>query len=350
MLQLTRQFEMPASRMLVVIVVAVLFPSTLQGQVIELRSEAAVDHAIVRLGDLAEIRGASPAEVAQLNKLELFPVNPSQTSLAAADIRDELNVMGVDLLRWSLSGASSVRLVSGRSQKLVGSQSRISQPNRNDWSSVRVQSQGALSPTQQATTASESMIQLTSYAGEPVVRRKPVEEVTAWTVTGDLDRGIVISEANLEPVTVTSKRSGVILNKEEIIGKVVRNRLRAGQPILSNAIEAVKFVQRGKEVRIISKVDFLQVSTFGRSLSDATLGQTVAVESLDRKKRYYGQVTGFEEVTINNRQSSETIAAGRIDNTPVVGRVQQRPETNGYAIPATSTAVRSNRLPGNALR
>ena len=89
MLQLTRQFEMPASRMLVVIVVAVLFPSTLQGQVIELRSEAAVDHAIVRLGDLAEIRGASPAEVAQLNKLELFPVNPSQTSLAAADIRDE---------------------------------------------------------------------------------------------------------------------------------------------------------------------------------------------------------------------------------------------------------------------
>lgn len=333
-----------------------------------LRKEAKVAGSIVRLGDVAEIVGGSLAEKSKLNKLELFPVDPQASVLTAAQIREELTLAGVDLLRWRLSGASTVALQSSTpSSSLPTLATRAFQANR-------LRSQAPMHPAQQFNRHSARQVSYTAPTQVTDLTASPVgsgvqgmetsqspgageEMVSGWTVRRTLDRNAQIGPMDLEPIQVPARQSrNLVTDPELLIGKVARNRLVSGQPIHENSIEEKKLVQRNKQVRIVSKVGILEVSTVGRCLADGGLGQVVPVETFEKRKPFYGTVTGYQEVTISEEPGDTAIQANRRDHQPVVGKsigTRFANQNTGYPSAATGSLpprVSSDRLPPNSLR
>lgn len=372
-----------------------LFASTVCGQQIHLRSNAQLHSSIVRLGDIAEIVGGSLAEKSALQKLELFPVDPVNPVVSVSQVRDELSIAGVDLLRWRLVGSNQIRLSAVQASQPVATvayhqslrpglrqtptaknnlpQNTLRRSNRGEQPFPATQSaQAFVHPNQQLTQVG---VQQAAFQ-QPVdvsADNDPKPRFTVWTVRDDKSRGVMVGQSDIESIEVDRSNSSYVTDPKEIVGKVVRNRLIAGQPIRKNSLEDLKYVERGKMVRIISKVNIISVSTTGRCLADATLGQEVTVESLDRSKKYIGTVTDFQTVTLANENSNDTIVASHNDHesgyrtvangtglpTPVGAKQPGRLQSSSYQrqanIPPSlmqngSPAIRSNRLPTNSLR
>lgn len=327
------------------LLVAVSVPSVC-GQQIHLKETATISGSIIRLGEIAEIVGGTLADKSQLQRLELFPFDPNQNQLSAASVREELSVIGVDLLQWRLTGANTIQLSHA---------STLSQ--MPGIKASRFATRSSLRPAEQAarTAVTRAGLQVVSepFSTDSVSGGESAgmvnvgtgsEPPRAWTVSQDMGPGLVVRESDLVPLMLETNRRGLVTTKAEIVGKVIRSPLQAGQPVRESSLETMKYVQRGKQVRIVSKVDFIEVSTIGRCLADATLGQTVAVETLTRKKPFFGTVTDFQEVTITDQPGDETITAGRIDHSATVGQPATRVGSQSVAVPS------SHRLPGNPLR
>lgn len=302
-------------------------------QEIHLFPEADVTDGIVRLGDIAEISGGSYEEREALAALELRPYAASQPVLKAQEIREEIHQAGWNLLYWRVTGASDVHF-RGRTAASLGRRQlevhrlpttnapiRMTQklptthPNTQRTGVVRAQWQeldlGAFEPVPQtlaSTTAASTTAAPTTAA--PVTAAPTTARVLVFKQS--MHRGQIITADDLEWIDWDRRvPPGYLQDVSQAIGKVVRTPAAARQPVLLPALEEIKYVQRGKEVKLVSRVGMIEVSTVGRALSDGVMDGTVTVESLDRQRRFIGRVVGFAEVQVDrqNESADPTIVA-----------------------------------------
>jgi len=301
-------------------------PASLSGQEIHLLPKGNPRTAIVRLGDVAEIHGGSQQQRRALEQLELFPQSSARSWVTASEIQEELTAQGWNLLQWRVTGANRVQLSPASDLQILERRTRAgslgparplvensrdsaggSQPLRPVTTPLTSHRLPTTPPSMQQTGVIQAqwLAQATDSDNHSYPQAGPAQpstgQVMVWTTSRDLSRGQILTTGDLEPLLMTRRiPNGAVTDAQQIVGMAVRQSLVAGQPIVSQMLEPVKYVQRGKEVRLVSRIGEIEVSTTARCLADGGWGQVVAVESLDRKRQYFGQVIGFQVVQVAN--------------------------------------------------
>jgi flagella basal body P-ring formation protein FlgA len=79
---------------------------------------------------------------------------------------------------------------------------------------------------------------------------------------------------------------------DEVIGKISKQTLTAGNIVNSNQIQEAKLVRRGETVTLIARVGGLSVRSTGIAMADAVYGERVSVKNIDSKRVVDGTAQG----------------------------------------------------------
>src|SRR5687767_4956899 len=122
--------------------ILVLCDAAAKAATIQLRGEARVDGAIVRLGDVADIFDAQDADAKRLAAIELGTAGGEggEKTLRLREIQDLLAARGLELGEHTFSGAAAVRVIRGetegstsaRPRRVTSTESRLAQKRAQD--------------------------------------------------------------------------------------------------------------------------------------------------------------------------------------------------------------------------
>lgn len=91
---------------------------------------------------------------------------------------------------------------------------------------------------------------------------------------------------------------GALSSLEAVIGKESRVILYAGRPIMADHVGAPALVERNALVSLIYATPHMRISTEGRALGRAGLGETLRVLNISSKSTVRAIVTGPGEATV----------------------------------------------------
>ena len=121
----------------------------------------------------------------------------------------------------------------------------------------------------------------------------PVQIKTFTDVVGaahPLNRNTKISEGDVIKVRyeTSNLHSGFFVNKNNVIGKVLKRNMNAGQIFTPRKIKAPLLVHRGDEVTIIASTGGIQVRVKGKAMKDAAKGEQLPVRNIRSKRIVQG--------------------------------------------------------------
>lgn len=97
-----------------------------------------------------------------------------------------------------------------------------------------------------------------------------------------LAAGQAVSQGDLlvQQGDLTQLPTGILSDPEQALGKTITVSVPAGQPVRLDMLRAPMVIKQGQAVRLVAKGGGFQVSSEGKALSNAGLGQTVSVRTL----------------------------------------------------------------------
>jgi flagella basal body P-ring formation protein FlgA len=136
-----------------------------------------------------------------------------------------------------------------------------------------------------------------------------------------LPRGTVIRAADVTLWQGASgdRQSGTFTSISEVIGKETTRTIPKGKVLQQDSVRWPLLVRRGDVVTVYARSPGICVRTLGRARDNGSLGELVAVESLDDRSTYYAQVSNVREVEVYARPAR----ADRVHRSglaPAVGR------------------------------
>lgn len=90
---------------------------------------------------------------------------------------------------------------------------------------------------------------------------------------------VTLSDVLPQSSDLTQLPPGVILDPAQAIGKTIISGASSGQAIRQDMLRAPQVIQQGQTVKLVAKGFGFQVSSEGKALANATLGQTVSVRT-----------------------------------------------------------------------
>ncbi len=84
---------------------------------------------------------------------------------------------------------------------------------------------------------------------------------------------------------------------EQVVGKTAKRRIRAGQTLTADLLDAPLWVRRGQSVTIVARQDGIEASTLGEALANGREGDVVRVRNRSSEKVIDAQVIGDGVVT-----------------------------------------------------
>lgn len=105
---------------------------------------------------------------------------------------------------------------------------------------------------------------------------------TYVTTTRPLAAGQVIQPEDLSVLTTDASAlpTGAVSDPAQAIGKAVRNSLGAGQALRSDGLLAPLVIRQGQTVKVVSKGNGFAVSSEGKALGNAAVGQMVQIRMM----------------------------------------------------------------------
>jgi flagella basal body P-ring formation protein FlgA len=94
--------------------------------------------------------------------------------------------------------------------------------------------------------------------------------LTAGQAITETDLGHQSGELSVMP-------TGILMDKEQAIGRVLSNSLPVGRPLRGDMLRQPVVVQQGQSVRVVTVGSGFQVSSEGRALANASIGQVAQV-------------------------------------------------------------------------
>jgi flagella basal body P-ring formation protein FlgA len=73
--------------------------------------------------------------------------------------------------------------------------------------------------------------------------------------------------------------AGVIQDSNQVVGKTIISGAPSGQALRQDMLRAPQVIQQGQNVKLVAKGSGFQVSSEGKALANATLGQAVSVRT-----------------------------------------------------------------------
>lgn len=331
-----------------VLIVCVLGCGLAPAAELRLRSQCRTRGAMVTLGDVAEVFAADAREAEALAAMELFP-SPSgsrQRWVRLREIQDLLLSRGVNLAKHRFSGSSQVAVagletVSAKRQlppsdsDAARAEYRIRQavlehigPQHFDQSESPMAAgawivQTDLAPDQVRLIADPRNRIWLGGGAAPWTGRQRLE-VTVQTRGGQvrfplqavvsappatvvaarlLPRGTILRAADLEfrrdlPQEKLARGFSLI---EEVIGKEVTQAIAEGKMVESKMVRSPLLVRRRDVVTVAARNGGILVRTYARARDDGSLGDLIAVESLQNREAYFARVSGTREVEVYAR-------------------------------------------------
>jgi len=349
---------------------------------IQFRSEAIVTRGIVRLGNVAEVLTSDANEARLLEGIALVPAPSSDVPklLKRQEVQQLLQLSGVALREHRFGGAEVTQIRTGEAaasqrpiQEVVAIQivpvtpkaqpplenqpaypqqqpvaatpaGRVSQAIVAHLQTVSEtpaewQAEVAMSPRVMQTLGDQTIVrveggispwlgrqQFMLLVGNPAApTRLPVEaEITgtarAVSVVRTIERGSLLTEADLQLQTVTLQRSqAIVLDPQQLIGRETTRTLNAGQVVTNDMVRTVRLVKRGEEIQVFSIGAGLQISEPGKALSDGSQGDTIQVEFVDRRKMSV-RVTGLRRGEVYAMQTSRSQVQAASATSPLSRR------------------------------
>lgn len=327
-----------------------------RGAEVVLRERAIVSGAVVRLSDVAEVRSEDAEQQRALESLVLIPVPVSSRSMSLAEVRDRLDLLGVNLWDIDFQGARHVRLEIGTSAEVEAEESfnfenvvgSASSPEASAHD-VQAASFVAFDPSTVERFCRSRTERALEAAGWEWVGMSLTPECQAV-----LERGCrwLSAEVDRESLETTQPRINLVVEVEhqrrnlslpvsaepmpqvlflkqvvergtvlttehvqlrpwprrdldratsdmsEIIGREVRGILSVDRPIDPTQLTLPQLVRRSTAVRIGSNVPGIRVHASGKALADGALGDVIPVQLTDPRRPVQAQVVGPSEVVI----------------------------------------------------
>ncbi len=243
-------------RLLLLVVAAMLPLGPLAAAEIVLRPACQPAGPVVRLGDLAEVRGADAQACKTLEAIELFPAPlPGQRRVVRIrEVCDCLALAGVPLVQHRFAGASEV-VVTGAGEGPRAAPARPAAPR----------------PRGQVVVASTAIAK------------------------GAL---IAASEVRLEPAASPEIEAAGFHSLEDVLGKEALRPIPAGAVLEPELLRTPVLVRRGEVISVYVRSPAVRIRTTARAQDDGGLGDTIAVESLLNRARFTVRITGPREAEV----------------------------------------------------
>jgi flagella basal body P-ring formation protein FlgA len=122
----------------------------------------------------------------------------------------------------------------------------------------------------------------------------------ALVATRPLTRGerVTSDMVMTEQVTVNASRQGALTQLKDVLGMEVRRSVSPGSLITPNLLTAPDAVARGDHVIITAGSETFSISTRGKALANASVGEQVMVENLGSSRTIRAYVVGPGRVKI----------------------------------------------------
>ena len=107
----------------------------------------------------------------------------------------------------------------------------------------------------------------------------------AWVLTGNVDAGAVLSEADATQAEVdwAAESAPVVADPALWVGQVAVRRLLAGQTLRQSMVRAPYLFKAGAQVRVVAEGPGYAVSSAGQALAAGAAGQTVRIRMANGK-------------------------------------------------------------------
>jgi len=325
-----------------------LSSTTCRAAEIRFRRACQVSTPIVTLGHVAQIVTTDAQERERLAAVELFatPIGSREQFHSAREIQDQLLSRGVQLIAHDFSGASRIAISStfsgneASNHATTQAQRRVSEAIA-DYLRDQV---AANTPWQIDAQLNESQVRGVSRIGgalQVVGGQPPWTGLQRFQIAGESPEGpihlLVDVDVTLPPMVVVavnsiprggiigtgdvqlqmdaSRRGNANTNQrsvngpntskptpfrllEDVLGKEAASSIPKGKAITNRMVRSPLLVRRNKMVTVTVKVGGITVRKDDRALEDGSLGETIAVESLEQRKQYYAKVSGPGQVEV----------------------------------------------------
>ena len=266
--------------------------------------KAEVRGKIVRLGEVARLRGFSPAAKAKAAKLTLgkAPAPGQGRLLTKAWLRVKLAeaLPGVRLkLPARLEVVRGSRLVKGESlRKRVIAAARGSSASAIASMSVQRVPDMLVPTNAEVHVAFDGKVgRIAVKDGAEVIQRRQVSVrvdrmVPAWVSKEAHRRGHRLSKDDLELVELPASKvpSDAITGEDGIEGAIVRRALKPGRALRAGSLDLPAMVERGARVRMIARRGTIELTARGEALQKGRRGEQVQVRNLGSRKVVQGRV------------------------------------------------------------
>ncbi|SFR43498.1 flagella basal body P-ring formation protein FlgA [Marinobacter daqiaonensis] len=101
-----------------------------------------------------------------------------------------------------------------------------------------------------------------------------------------------------QPVVVNAVRRGAITDQRQLLGMELKRPVNTGTPFTPDLVVVPDAVSRGDHVMIIATNGAFSVTSRGKALANARVGEQVMVENLASSRRIRGRVVGPGQVEI----------------------------------------------------
>lgn len=122
----------------------------------------------------------------------------------------------------------------------------------------------------------------------------------AWVLTGDVQSGAVLSEADATEMEVdwAAETAAIVADSSLWVGQVASRPLKAGQALRQPMLRAPQVFQAGAQVRVSVQGNGYVISAAGQAMTAGSIGQTVRIR-MDNRKLVTGIVLEDGTISVN---------------------------------------------------
>ena len=299
------------------LLLAFLSAPALAAPSIRVQPRASIAGPVVRLSEVAELKGFTPEAKDRFGRIELgrSPAPGLGQLLPKAFLRSKIRDGGVgpgvklhlparlEVTRETRTIAASDlerqvrRAIRDAVADAAADVARLVVPRLSDVSvpvgtTVRVE----FAPDEDFRGAVTATLHFEAH-GEAVRTRQVSARLDAfaraWGVRDTARQGHVLTAADLVPLRLAETKvpRDAIREVGDVEGARVRRPIKPGEPIRMAYVQVPPMVRRGDRVRMIAVRGAIRITAAGEALGAAARGQSVRVRNLDSKRVVSGRVT-----------------------------------------------------------
>lgn len=127
------------------------------------------------------------------------------------------------------------------------------------------------------------------------------EMVEVYVAARPIDRGTVITAADIEPQRVARNRltARQITDPSQVIGQAARQALQVGRPLRAADVEPPLLVRRGAKVTLVYHTGGMTLTTIGQAMANGAAGDLIDVLNLQSRRTVTGIVRSRDQIEVS---------------------------------------------------